>query len=141
MFREGQRVIREIGFDTKMYADTGRCKETIFFLGPQLVGGREHYDSATAEEVQEFIEYWENQLEVAKDYIINGCNPHTHEWGDGLCRCGPEEGPGGRIVTYDAKGRKTYRLKQEEVDFSQLRAGLFELPRRLESSLAECCQS
>jgi hypothetical protein len=80
MFREGQRVIREIGLDTEMYADAGRVKETIFFLGPQLVDGRERYGSATAEEVQEFIEYWENQLEVAKDYIINGCNPHTHEW-------------------------------------------------------------
>lgn len=68
---------RGIGFDTEMWPD--RCEETLFFW----IGYGKDYermDSASPEAVQEFIDYYEHQIQVAKDYLRNGRNPKTHEW-------------------------------------------------------------
>lgn len=71
-------VVREIGFDQSMGPD--HFEEELFFLGPQMRDGREEGAQATLEAIREFIEYWENQIQVAKDYLENGCNNRTHEW-------------------------------------------------------------
>lgn len=66
-------TFRGIGFDTEMWPDC--CKETIFF---HL--GDERMESVSEEAVHEFIGYWENQIQVARDYLANGRNNKTHEW-------------------------------------------------------------
>ena len=72
--------VREIGFNTTMVMG-GQGSETIFFIGPVHVHGRpRHGKHATEEAVKEFIAYWKNQIEVAKDYLANGRNNKTHEW-------------------------------------------------------------
>lgn len=71
-------LVREIGFDTVM--TFGGTTEQIFFCGPHLIEGTEHGAHATEEAVNEFIAYWENQIQVAKDYLANGRNRNTHEW-------------------------------------------------------------
>lgn len=72
---------REIGFDNAVYLDG--AKETIFFLRPACVDdtpGSRRMESVSPEAVEEFIDYWQNQIDVARDYIKNGQNPNTHEW-------------------------------------------------------------
>jgi hypothetical protein len=70
-----KNAFREIGFNTEMWAD--KVQETIFFIAPNC---KDRLDAVSPEAVAEFIAYWENQIAVAKDYVKNGCNPHTHEW-------------------------------------------------------------
>ena len=72
-------LVRELGFDSFMCVQHG-MSEKVFFLGPQMLDGRETGANATPEAIAEFIEYWENQIQVAKDYVANGCNNKTHEW-------------------------------------------------------------
>jgi hypothetical protein len=72
--------VREIGFDTFMDLNTRTTTEEIFFLGPAMMDGRESGANATEEAIDEFIAYWQNQIDVAKDYIANGRNNKTHEW-------------------------------------------------------------
>lgn len=73
-------LVRELGFNN--FLDTcGARGEKVFFLGPMHGdGSRERGRHATPEAIQDFVEYWENQIQVAKDYLANGCNNKTHEW-------------------------------------------------------------
>jgi hypothetical protein len=81
-------LVRELGFDTVMYVGS-RSEETVFFLGPQMADGRRtRGEHATEQAVREFIDYWENQLAVARDYLANGRNNRTHEWAHGGGRYG-----------------------------------------------------
>ena len=72
-------LVRELGFETLMCMNHGTF-EKVFFLGPQMIEGREKGAHATEEAIKEFIEYWQNQIQVAKDYLANGRNNKTHEW-------------------------------------------------------------
>jgi hypothetical protein len=72
-------LVREIGFDSSMCVAHGSA-EKVFFLGPQMLDGREEGAHATEPAIREFVAYWENQVQVAKDYLANGCNNKTHEW-------------------------------------------------------------
>jgi len=77
-------IVRELGFNNYLGLD-GAGAEKVFFLGPVHGDGtRERGRHATPEAIQEFIKYWENQIQVAKDYIANGCNNKTHEWQERL---------------------------------------------------------
>lgn len=70
-------VFRGIGFDTHMWPD--KCEEKIFFW----IGHGDDYrrmEKVSEEAVREFISYYKNQIQVAKDYLANGMNPNTHEW-------------------------------------------------------------
>ncbi len=72
---------RDIGYDTAMYLDG--CRETIFFLRPEFSDeepGSGRMAKVSKEAVEEFCEYWEHQLAIAREYVANGCNPNTHEW-------------------------------------------------------------
>ncbi len=75
---------RGVGFDTEMWAD-GHVRETIFFIPPHMSddppGGR-RLEKVSEEQAQEFISYYEHQIAVVRDYLKNGCNPNTHEWGN-----------------------------------------------------------
>ena len=73
-------IVREIGFDAFHVVPSGEFTERIFFLGPQMLDGREEGASATEEAVREFIGFWENQISVARDYLANGRQPLTHRW-------------------------------------------------------------
>ena len=77
----GGDTFREIGFDTEMWPD--KFTETIFFIKTRFnndpPGGR-RLEKVSPEAVEEFIEYWQHQIDVAKEYMANGCNPNTHEW-------------------------------------------------------------
>ena len=79
-YREDETLdlVREIGFDQLLALD--RIEERIFFLGPQLQDGRERGAHASEAAVLEFIAYWENQIEVARDYLANGRENRTHRW-------------------------------------------------------------
>jgi hypothetical protein len=71
--------VREIGINSVM--GVGRpLEEKVFFLGPVLVSGREKGAHATEEAIHEFIDYWEHQIQLAKDYLANGRNNKTYEW-------------------------------------------------------------
>lgn len=72
-------LVRELGFDDFLDVYKG-TKEKVFFIGPHLGDSREEGAHATEAAVLEFIEYWENQIQVAKDYLANGRNNKTHEW-------------------------------------------------------------
>ena len=72
-------LVRELGFDVSMCVTHGTV-EKVFFLGPHILAGREEGAHATEEAIAEFIAYWENQIQVAKDYVANGRNNKTHEW-------------------------------------------------------------
>lgn len=68
---------RGIGFDTNMWPD--KMEETVFFW----IGEGESYtrfEQVSEAAVKEFVEYYENQIAVAKEYLANGRNPNTHEW-------------------------------------------------------------
>jgi hypothetical protein len=73
-------TVRELGFNHCL--GIGRePTETVFFLGPDQVGGhREDGAHATAEAILDFIAYYRNQIQVAKDYLINDRNNKTYEW-------------------------------------------------------------
>jgi hypothetical protein len=69
---------RGIGFDTEMYLP-GVVTETLFFHiggGP----GYERFTNATPEAVEEFCDYYQGQMDTARLYVANGCNPNVHEW-------------------------------------------------------------
>ncbi len=77
------RVIRGIGFDTNVRPD--KTEETMFFLREKLSDDPpgldcRKIDNPTEEEVNEFIAYYENQINTARNYLLNGGNPRTHEW-------------------------------------------------------------
>ena len=72
-------IVRELGFETFMCFDHGTL-EKVFFIGPHMIDGPERGAHATDEAVKEFINYWENQIQVAKDYLANNRNNKTHEW-------------------------------------------------------------
>lgn len=72
-------LVRAIGFDQFMSAAPG-VQERIFFLGPQLNGGRDEGAHATEAAVLEFIDYWQNQINVAKEYLANGRDNRTWMW-------------------------------------------------------------
>lgn len=72
-------LVRELGFDQSMCPTHGTV-EKVFFLGPQMRDGREEGAHATEGAIKEFIAYWENQIQVAKDYLANDRNNKTHEW-------------------------------------------------------------
>lgn len=73
-------LVRELGFNNFL-GTCGAHGEKVFFLGPMTGdASRERGRHATPEAVQEFVEYWENQIQVAKDYLANGRNNKTHEW-------------------------------------------------------------
>ena len=74
------RTIREIAFDNTYNIHTGAVTERIHFLGPQFVDGSREFYNATTEELDEFVAYWTNQVQVATDYLLNDRNPNTHEW-------------------------------------------------------------
>lgn len=68
---------RGIGFNTEMYMDG--CTEVMFFHigdGP----GYQRFKNATPEAVEDFCEYYQNQIKVAQLYVANGCNPNIDEW-------------------------------------------------------------
>jgi len=67
-------IFRSIGFDT-VYMP-GKHHETIFFIGPN----GEQMENVSPEAVEEYINYCEKQLKVAKDYVDNNYNNKTHEW-------------------------------------------------------------
>jgi hypothetical protein len=71
-------LVREIGFDQLLGLD--RIEERIFFIGPVLQAERERGAHATEAAVLEFIAYWENQIEVARDYLAHGRENRTHRW-------------------------------------------------------------
>jgi DNA-directed RNA polymerase alpha subunit len=54
--------------------------EKVYFLGPDIGGLRKRGPHATEGAVQEFIAYWENQIQVAKDYLANGRTNRTDRW-------------------------------------------------------------
>lgn len=72
-------LVRELGFDNFVCGLHGNI-EKVFFLGPQMLDGREEGAHATEEAVRNFIDYYENQIAVARDYLANGRNNKTHEW-------------------------------------------------------------
>jgi hypothetical protein len=72
-------TIREIGFDNTFHVGRGHT-EVVFFLGPHMLDGRERSDHATEEALLDFIDYWENQIQVAKDYLANDRDSNTHSW-------------------------------------------------------------
>ena len=72
-------LFREIGFDTEFHVGH-ETRETIFFIQPGMDGMKTRLDKVSDEAVQEFVEYWQNQIDVAKDYIRNNHNPITTEW-------------------------------------------------------------
>lgn len=73
-------LVRELGFNSALGL-CGAHAEKVFFLGPMCGdGSRERGRHATPEAIQEFVLYWENQVQVAKDYLANGRNNKTHEW-------------------------------------------------------------
>lgn len=65
---------RQIGFNTEMRPSG--CKEKIFFIQP-LSDIR--MQNVSMEAVEEFIEYWQHQINTAKAYVQNGLNNKTHE--------------------------------------------------------------
>lgn len=73
-------TVRELGFNNTM--GMGRAPtEMVFFLGPcRASGPREDGAHATEKALLNFISYYENQIQVAKDYLANGRNNKTHEW-------------------------------------------------------------
>ena len=75
-------IVREIGFDITYQLDSGEIQEKIFFIGSYQIDGPNRSYHATPEAIHEFIEYWENQIEVAKGYIKNNMNNITTEWND-----------------------------------------------------------
>jgi len=70
--------VRELGFDTTASSDG--FMEKVFFLGPDIGGLRKRGAHATEDAIQEFIAYWENQIQVAKDYLANGRTNRTDKW-------------------------------------------------------------
>ena len=74
-------LFREIGINTECWPD--RTRETIFFIRPRMSddpsGGRK-LENASPEAVKEFVAYWQNQINLAQEYVANGCNPKAHEW-------------------------------------------------------------
>ena len=73
-------VVRELGFEN-VIRTSGQSTERVYFLGPCAGScGREDGAHATVEAVLDFIAFWENQVQVAKDYLANGRNCKTHEW-------------------------------------------------------------
>lgn len=73
---------RDIGFDTVMGLLPGGMRETIFFVGPRTVDNPhgDRREKASPEAIAEFIHYWSHQIQIAAEYLENGCNPNTHEW-------------------------------------------------------------
>jgi hypothetical protein len=72
--------VRELGFDQIMAVGKS-LKEKVFFLGPVLCDSRREIGAhATEEAILDFIAYYENAIEVARDYLSNGRNNKTHEW-------------------------------------------------------------
>ncbi len=72
---------REIGFDTSCWPD--RVEETIFFLHARYVRDPQdenRIEKVSKEAVEEFVGYWQHQIDIAKEYLANDCNPNTHEW-------------------------------------------------------------
>ena len=67
--------VRGVGFDNTMRLD-GPDEETLFFIS---AGGKQSR-KATHEAIREGIQYLQNQVDVMRDYLANGCNPNTHEW-------------------------------------------------------------
>lgn len=111
-----QPTVREIGFNTELYLDA--CRETIFFLGPQLVDGRKRYAVAPPESIHEFISYWENQLAVSRDYLANDCNPRTHQWTRSIS-------PLRRAVAWARYWRACAEYGEAEMDYE--RGGIMEI--------------
>jgi hypothetical protein len=72
-------TVRELGFNNTMSVGR-RSTERVFFLGPCVRGNRERGAHATDEAILDFISYYQNQIQVAKDYLMNGRNNQTHEW-------------------------------------------------------------
>jgi hypothetical protein len=73
-------VVRELGFEDVM-STSGPPTERVYFLGPCMGHcDREDGAHATVEAVLDFVAFWENQVQVAKDYLANGRNCKTHEW-------------------------------------------------------------
>ena len=67
-------VVRELGFEN-VIRTSGQSTERVYFLGPCAGScGREDGAHATVEAVLDFIAFWENQVQVAKDYLANGRN-------------------------------------------------------------------
>ena len=74
-------LFREIGIDTECWTD--KTYETIFFIRPRMSDdppGGHKLENVSFEAVKEFVAYWQNQINLAQEYIINGCNPKVHEW-------------------------------------------------------------
>ena len=70
--------VREIGFDSIMSPDGAR--EKVFFMGPNTTSGQRIGARATEAAVREFISFWENQVQVAKDYLANGRDNRSTRW-------------------------------------------------------------
>lgn len=82
-------VVRELGFNNHFDVERSPA-ETVFFMGPVLASGRrEDGAHATEEAILDFIAYYENQIQVAKDYLANGRNNKTHEWTRSSRDCKP----------------------------------------------------
>ncbi len=81
-------TVRELGFDNALFV-SGPSTEKVFFLGPCMKCERERGAHATTEAILDFIAYYENQIQVAKEYLLSGRNNKTHEWASSV----PAEGP------------------------------------------------
>lgn len=66
--------VRALGFDNMMPTND-EASETLFFVGAQ----GERIEQASAEQVNEFIAYWERQLGTARLYLANGCEVSTNK--------------------------------------------------------------
>ena len=54
----------------------GHPEERVFFID---ASGRDSY-RASVPVIEEAILYLQNQVDVLRDYLRNGCNNNTHEW-------------------------------------------------------------
>jgi hypothetical protein len=82
-------TVRELGFNNHFGIERSST-EIVFFMGPVLANGRRVDGAhATEEAILDFIAYYKNQIQVAKDYLANGRNNKTHEWTRSSRDCKP----------------------------------------------------
>lgn len=67
--------VRALGFDNMMPTND-KASETLFFVGAQ----GERIEGASTEQVNEFIDYWEQQIAIARLYLANGREVSTNKW-------------------------------------------------------------
>ena len=71
-------TVRELGFDTVIGTYS---QERVFFISPTMASGERITGAhATEKAIKDFIGYYENQIQVARDYLLNERNNRTDQW-------------------------------------------------------------